>query len=112
MKVSSLRTLTHILYGLFAASVLVAGITLVIGVVMAYVKRADAAGTIYAGHFTWLIRTFWISFVAGVASVPMWFIGLGWLVSLVAAAWFIWRVAKGWLRLLDHQPLADPEGWI
>ncbi|HYD30313.1 MAG TPA: hypothetical protein VEB64_05570 [Azospirillaceae bacterium] len=112
MSRSSLKVLTHVLYGLYAASVLVAGGTVLVGVVIAYVKRADADGTEYAGHFTWLIRTFWISLLAGAVSIATWFIGLGWLVSLAAAGWFIWRVAKGWLRLLEERALADPTALV
>ena len=31
-----------------------------------YVKRDDARGTWVASHFTWLIRTFWWSFLWGI----------------------------------------------
>src|SRR5689334_16817121 len=35
----------------------------VIGVIVAYITRSDARGTWAESHLTWLIRTFWWSFV-------------------------------------------------
>ena len=34
----------------------------VVGVILAYVKRDEAQGSIYASHIDWLIKTFWVSF--------------------------------------------------
>ena len=36
------------------------------GLIVAYVKRDDARGTWVASHLTWLIRTFWWSFLWGI----------------------------------------------
>ena len=85
----------------------------IVGVIVCYVKRDEAAGTWVASHFTWLIRTFWWSLAWGV---------LGWLVMftlgliligipiaigiwLVAGIWFLYRVIKGYLYFKDSRPL-------
>ena len=47
----SLRTMAIVVHGLYAAGFLT-GFTTIIGLVIAYVKRGEAAGTIYASHFT------------------------------------------------------------
>lgn len=41
----SLRTLTHVLYALYAVHWLTGGLTIVIAIIINYVKRSDAAGT-------------------------------------------------------------------
>ena len=37
------------------------GVLGIVAVIIAYVKRTDAAGTWLASHYRWLIRTFWFS---------------------------------------------------
>ena len=57
-----LRTLTYVAYGLYALGFLSSGflgIATLASVVLMYLKRADVAGTFYAAHFDWLLRTFW-----------------------------------------------------
>jgi uncharacterized membrane protein len=68
-------TLLGITYGLYAIG-LVMFWTAFIGLVIAYVRRGDAAGTFIASHYTWLIRTFW-GWIVGFA------IGIGTLIALV-----------------------------
>ena len=102
----SLRQLTHLIYGLFAIGLISAGffgIATLAAVVLAYLKRADAAGTIYASHFDWLIKTFWWGALWLVLSGLATFIFIGWLTGLVALVWVVYRIAKGWLALLGGE---------
>ncbi len=102
----SLRQLTHLIYGLFAIGLISAGffgIATLAAVVLAYLKRADAAGTIYASHFDWLIKTFWWGALWLVLSGLATFIFIGWLTGLVALVWVVYRIAKGWLALLSGE---------
>ena len=48
------KTLTWVIYGLYAASFVV-GITGIAAIIMNYVKRGDVAGTYLESHFTWQI---------------------------------------------------------
>ena len=57
-KLASAKTLTTVIYALYAASLLV-GVTSIIAIVMNYVKKDDVAGTWIESHFRWQIRTFW-----------------------------------------------------
>ena len=52
------KSLTTLIYALYAASLLV-GITAVVAIVMNYLKKSDVAGTFLESHFRWQIRTFW-----------------------------------------------------
>ena len=79
---------------------LVSIIGFVIALIIVWIKRDDAVGTVYYSHFRWQNRSFW------------WF--LLWLVLLLiptaltlfvvpfyvlAMVWFGYRMIKGWIRL-------------
>ena len=83
-QIESLRQITLAVYVLYALSWFTGGLTGIVGIVLNYVKREDAAGTLYQSHFTWQIRTFW------------W--GLCW--------WMIYRLVKGWLNWSERKPMA------
>jgi uncharacterized membrane protein len=104
-QLASLKTLTMVVYALQVLSVFV-GITAIVGVIINYVKRDDAAGTLYASHFDWQIRTFWWGLVwSSIGFVLLFAFGLGLLVWFVAGIWALYRVIKGFLKLNDNQPV-------
>ena len=83
-----------------------------IAVILNYVKRSEAAGTWLESHFRWQIRTFWFGLLW--AALCMLFVaatfGLGfiivWLPLGLVGLWFIYRIVRGWLRLIDGQPMS------
>jgi uncharacterized membrane protein len=94
------KNITHVIYGLYAAS-LISGITSIVAIVLNYVKRDDVVGTVYESHFRWQIRTFWFSVLWGVVGwITVWIL-IGFGVWIAAGIWFIYRIAKGWLRLSE-----------
>jgi uncharacterized membrane protein len=104
-QLASLKTLTMVVYALQVLSIFV-GITAIVGVIINYVKREDAAGTLYASHFDWQIRTFWWGLLWSVVGFILLFaFGLGLLVWFVAGLWALYRVIKGFLKLNDNQPV-------
>ena len=52
----------RLIYILYLAS-LVVGVTILIGLVIAYLNLREAIGTWAEGHYTYQIRTFWIGLV-------------------------------------------------
>jgi uncharacterized membrane protein len=101
----------HLVYGLYAASFLM-GVTALAGVIVAYVKRAEAQGSWQASHFIFQIRTFWIALAASVVGFLTMPIGIGFLILLLTAVWMIWRIVRGWVRLSQYRAVEDPEGWL
>ncbi|BBE08459.1 Uncharacterized protein MCB1EB_0298 [Mycoavidus cysteinexigens] len=99
-----LRTLTHVLYGLYAFS-LVIGVTGAIAVIINYIKRSDTNGTFYASHFSWQIRTFWWSLGLLILSLLFNGIFIGKLILWGSMLWVVYRLIKGWLRLNDRKPV-------
>lgn len=107
---NSLRTYTIIIYALYALSLL-NGITALAGVIMAYVKRSEAAGTVYHSHAQYLIKTFWYTLLGMLIGWITIFIFIGFAVILAASVWFIYRVVAGFVKLLDNRPVS-PDGWL
>lgn len=104
-QLASLKTLTLVVYALQVLSVFV-GITAIVGVIINYIKREDAAGTLYASHFDWQIRTFWWGLIWSIVGFVLLFaFGLGLLVWFVAGIWALYRVIKGFIKLNDNQPV-------
>ncbi len=106
----SLRTYTIIIYALYALS-LVNGITALVGVIMAYLKRDEMAGTVYQSHAQYLIKTFWYTLLGMLIGWITMFIFIGFAVILAASVWFIYRMVAGFIKLLDNQPVS-PDGWL
>lgn len=103
-NIKSLKTLTTVIYALYAASFVI-GITSIVAIVMNYVKKEDVAGTMLESHFRWQIRTFWFGILWGVLGGITFIIIIGWFVLAADCIWIIYRIVKGWLRLVDDKPM-------
>jgi uncharacterized membrane protein len=120
--VQSAVTVAQIVYALHAVAIVlgITGAPTVIGsfvgslpsiaaVILNYVKRGDARDTWVASHYRWQIRTFWFALlwliiavvlITTLIGIP---VGVGLLVAVTL--WLIYRIARGWLRLVDKQPM-------
>jgi uncharacterized membrane protein len=120
--VPSVLMAAHIVYGLHATAIVlgiigsatviggfVGSVPSIIAVIINYVKRGGARGSWAASHYRWQIRTFWFALlwlmiamllVVTLVGAP---VGLGMLIALTL--WLIYRIARGWMRLLDKQPM-------
>jgi uncharacterized membrane protein len=117
----SLRIFSLVAYTLFVFA-FCNGVSAIAGVVIAYVKRAEARGTPYESHFSNMIAMFWAAaamialFIAAAAfgavtifsaphhRVPLSFVGYGvgaWLCAVVFAVWYLYRAVRGSVRALD-----------
>jgi uncharacterized membrane protein len=85
--------------------ILTAGLATIAGLVLAYIKKDDAAGTWVESHFRWLIRTFWYSLLWGVIGALTWVLVIGIFIIGANMVWFIYRIIKGWLRLSENKPM-------
>jgi len=120
----SLIKLTHVIYALHAFSLVtgIVGAATVVGafltgwpsiiaVILNYVERSEVRGTWLESHFRWQIRTFWFGLLwatlCGLFIVATLGIGLliAWLPLSLVGLWFIYRIVRGWLRLMDHRPM-------
>lgn len=99
----------QLIYVLYFAGFIV-GLTVIIGVIMAYMNRGKA-GAMIDSHYTWLIRTFWIGFLGSFVSALLMIVGIGFLLIVAIAIWAIIRLIKGLQALGRSEPIADPQSW-
>jgi len=83
----------------------VLGITAIIGVIINYIKDDDVKGSWLESHFLWQKRTFWYGLLWVILGSMTTVFLVGWLVLLVASFWLIYRIAKGWIYLVDNREL-------
>jgi uncharacterized membrane protein len=107
----SARSIALVVHGLFAAGIIL-GITPIIGVVIAYIKRADAEGTPYASHLTYAIRTFWIALAIGMLSTVLMVLVVGVVVLALGLVWYIIRVVRAVLAWVDRKPIDEPTRFV
>ena len=107
---TDLRQYTMIIYILYMAAILV-GVTSIVGVIMAYVKRADFAGTEYEDHITYLIRTFWISLIGYLIGAVLSIVGIGIIIIIAVGIWYIYRSIAGFIKFNDNKPITAM-GWM
>jgi uncharacterized membrane protein len=123
---SSLISTTLVVYALFGVAAIVGlvssgfplvtplmGVIGIVALILAYVKRSDAAGTWLASHYRWLIRTFWFSFlwgmVGGLVLVTLGLILVGIPIAIciwvVTTLWVIYRLLRGYVLFNDSKPV-------
>ena len=122
----SLISTTLLVYALFGAAAVVGlvssgfplvaplmGLIGIIGLIVAYVKRGDAAGTWLASHYRWLIRTFWFSLlwglIGGLALVLLGLILIGFPIAfgiwIATTIWVLYRLIRGYVLFHDSKPV-------
>jgi uncharacterized membrane protein len=123
---SNARTFALIGYALFIAAFM-NGITAIVGVVLAYIKRDEVRGTIWESHFNNLIGVFWTAFVAGILLLAAFAAGvfgivaasehnsfngavallpLAGIAGVLFVIWYLYRCIKGLMRAIDGQSFA------
>jgi uncharacterized membrane protein len=103
-QLAGLKNVTLTVYALQALS-FIWGLPAIVGLIINYVKREDARGTLYESHFTWQIRSFWWGLVWALVGGVLAVLLVGFVVMFVAWVWMIYRVVKGWLKLTEGQPV-------
>lgn len=83
----------------------VLGVTAVIGVIINYIKDDDMRGSWLDSHFVWQKRTFWYGLLWIVLGTMTTGFLIGWLVLGVTTIWLIYRIAKGWIYLVDSKQM-------
>lgn len=80
-------------------------ITPIIGIIINYIKEDDVRGSWLESHFRWQKATFWYGLLWAVLGVLTQLIVIGWVVLCVLAIWFIYRIARGWIYLVDGKEM-------
>ncbi len=99
-----LKKYVFLVYILQAVGFVTGGLTAIVGVIINYIKDDDVRGTQFESHFRWQKRTFWFGLLWLALGSLTWFI-IGWLVLALIPFWFIYRIAKGWIYLVDGKQM-------
>ncbi len=99
-----LKKYTYAVYILQALS-FVTGVTAIVAIVINYIKHDDVRGSWMESHFQWQKKTFWFGLlwsVLGFLTIP---ILVGYLVLPLVTIWLIYRIARGWICLVDGKQM-------
>lgn len=96
--------MAHVIYGLYVLG-MATGVAAFIGMVLAYIQRANVRSTWLETHYTWQIVTFWWTLLWAIVGGVLTFIGIGFVIWFVAFLWFVYRLVKGWSALGQHRPV-------
>ena len=80
-------------------------LTPIIGIIVNYIKDDDVRGSWLESHFRWQKATFWYGLIWIVLGVLTQWILIGIVVLAVVLIWFIYRIAKGWVYLVDGKEM-------
>ena len=100
-----LRKYTFAVY-ILQALYFVVLISPVIGLVINYMKADEVRGSWLESHFRWQRSTFWYGLLwtlLGVITIPVLMIGYAVLAGVLA--WLIYRIARGWINLVDGKEM-------
>lgn len=118
------KLLPAVVYGLYLLG-FTNGLTFIVGVIVAYVSR-DSAGPVNASHFTFAIRSFWLSIAGFLLGLSMLLVGIplsllligipimifGGLVMGGISLWFIARCIAGIYYLARGEAYPRPQSWL
>ena len=97
------RTWVLVAYGLMLGGVLIPFAPLA-GIILAYIKRGEVAGAVWASHYANLITAFWIALLGVLLGVALTFIFIGLLILGAAVVWFLYRCIRGLVLAIDSKP--------
>jgi uncharacterized membrane protein len=106
-NLQSLKTVTSIVYICQVLTFFLAGLPLLVGVAINFVKREEAAGTWLESHFNWQIKTVWITLAGFAVSSLTLPIGIGLFILFPVLALLVYRIAVGWTALTANKPIEE-----
>jgi uncharacterized membrane protein len=99
-----------VIYVLYLIGIVI-GVTSLVGVIMAYVKR-DGAPAWVQSHYRFQIRTFWIGVLYSIIGLATWVFIVGWFILLFVLVWLIVRCIKGMGWAERGEPVRNETTWM
>ncbi len=88
------------------------GVTVIVGVVLAYVWKGESHADWETSLYDYLIRTFWIGFLGGIASVVLMVALIGFLLLPAVMVLVVVRCVLSLINAQKQQPMPNPETWL
>lgn len=119
------KTLVIVVYVLYLVGFITAGLTTLVGLIMAYALKGNAGERAFS-HYVFLIRTFWLALLWLLIACAIFVVGLPLAIILIGipllllakliwaltALWFLVRCIVGLIAAAGDQPYARPRAWI
>ena len=89
----------------------ITGISVIVGVVLAYIWKGEPHAEWEASHFRYLIRTFWIGLIGSIVSGILFIVVIGLLLLPAVMILVIVRCVLSLLNAQKRAPMPNPESW-
>lgn len=100
----SLKNYAILVYVLQAVS-MVFVLTAIAAIIINYLKIKDVRRTWLESHFKWQIRTFWFTLLWTIIGTITSIVLIGIPILLATVIWNIYRIVKGWSRLMENKAM-------
>lgn len=88
------------------------GVTMIVGVVLAFVWRGDAKAEWELSHYEYLINTFWIGLIGGIVSVFLMLLLIGFLLLPAVMVLVVVRCVLSLINAQKQMPMPNPGTWL
>jgi uncharacterized membrane protein len=106
-KLQALKKLAATVYLCQVLAFAFAGLPLLVGVVINFMKQDQVQGTWLESHFDWQIKTVWMA-LAGFALSGLTFgLGVGLFILIPTVILLVYRIVIGWTALNANQAVAE-----
>ncbi|MDO9267960.1 MAG: hypothetical protein Q7T96_02480 [Methylobacter sp.] len=106
-RLHSLKRLATAVYLCQVLAFAFAGVPLLVGVAINFMKQSEVKGTFLESHFDWQIKTVWIA-LAGLALSGLTFeFGVGFFILIATVMLMVYRIVVGWNALASDRPVND-----
>lgn len=90
----------------------ITGVTGIVGVVLAYVWRAEPRASWEISHYEYAIKTFWIFLIGTILGFVLMVVLIGFLILPAVAVLVVVRCVMSMLNAQKHAPMPNPGSWL
>lgn len=106
-RLLSLKRITAIVYLCQVLAFAFAGLPLLVGVAINFIKQDEVQGTWLESHFDWQVKTVWMA-LAGLALSGLTFMfGIGFFILIATVVLLVYRIVAGWNALNSDRPVYE-----
>lgn len=87
----------------------ITGVSGLVGLILAYIWKAESRPAWEQTHYRFHIRTFWLGFAASLIGFVLMIIGIGFLILLAVSVWVVIRSVVSLLKAQKREAMPDPQ---